>query len=113
MLTWIQVHGVSDPTVISALGAHFHLHSLILEDVLNTNQRAKLDTYQDQVFIVCRFLKYNELNRELQDEQVSIIFGPNYLISFLEKDEDLFKPVKDRVRQGNNRLRREGPDYLA
>jgi magnesium transporter len=113
LMTWIQVYGVSDPSVISALGSHFHLHSLILEDVLNTTQRAKLDTYEDQVFIVSRFLKYNELDHELKDEQVSIVFGPNYLISFLEKDEDTFKPVKDRIRQGNNRLRKEGPDYLA
>lgn len=113
LMTWIQVYGVSDPGIISALGNHFHLHSLILEDVLNTTQRAKLDTYREQAFIVCRLLKYNEANNELQDEQVSIIFGPNYLISFLEKDEDFFKPVKERLRQGNNRLRSEGADFLA
>lgn len=113
LMTWIQVYGVSDPTIISSLGTHFRLHSLILEDVLNTSQRAKLDTYKDQVFVVCRLLRYNELNHELKDEQVSIIFGPNYLISFLEKDEDVFKPIKERLQNENNRMRREGPDYLA
>lgn len=113
LMTWIEVHGVSDPSVISSIGSHFRLHSLILEDVLNTTQRAKLDTYQDQVFIVCRLLRYDELEHGLKDEQVSIVFGPNYLISFLEKDEDIFKPIKERIRQGNNRLRREGSDYLA
>lgn len=113
LMTWVQVYGVSDPSVISTIGSHFHLHSLVLEDVLNTTQRAKLDTYQDQVFLVMRLLKYDETTHELKDEQISIVFGPNYLISFLEKEEDIFFPIKDRLRQGNNRLRKQGPDYLA
>lgn len=113
LMTWIQVHGVSDSSIIASLGSHFNLHALVLEDVLNTTQRAKLDTYQEQVFIVCRLLKYDEENHALKDEQVSIVFGPNFLISFLEKDEDIFRPIKERLRLGNNRLRRQGPDYLA
>lgn len=113
IMTWIQVNGVSDPAIIASLGNHFHLHALILEDVLNTTQRAKLDTYQNQVFLVLRLLKYTADNHELKDEQVSIVFGPNYLISFVETHEDFFKPIKERMRQGNNRLRCQEPDYLA
>lgn len=112
-MTWIQVEGVYDTSIIDAIGSHFHLHSLILEDVVNTTQRAKLDTYQDQVFIVMRLLKYSEETHDLKDEQVSIVFGPNYLITFLENEENILKPIKERLRQGSNRLRTKGPDYLA
>jgi magnesium transporter len=84
-----------------------------MEDVLNTFQRPKLDVYEDQVFIVARSLIYNEKKGRIADEQISIFYGPNYLISFLESDKDVFAPVKERLRQAANRLRKQGPDYLA
>ena len=112
-MTWIQVHGVSDPNMISSIGKHFKLHALVLEDIVSTGQRSKLDVYQDQVFIVVRLLQYDEKTNALKDEQVSIVFGPNYLISFLEGHEDIFKPIKERLRQGSQRIRKQGADYLA
>jgi magnesium transporter len=112
-MTWIQVYGVSNPAMVAAIGKHFKFHPLVLEDILNTGQRSKLDIYQDQVFIVVRLLQYDKLAKELKDEQVSIVFGPNYLVCFLEHDEDIFKPIKDRLRQGSNRIRKQGSDYLA
>jgi len=113
LMTWIQVNGVYDPNIVASIGSRFQLHALILEDVLNTTQRAKLDTYEDQVFLVLRLLKYADETHDLRDEQVSIIFGPNYLISFLETESDFFQPIKERLRHGNNRLRIEKSDYLA
>lgn len=110
-MTWIQVFGVSNPDTIASLGKHFKLHSLVIEDIVSTGQRSKLDIYQDQVFMVVRLLQYNL--KELKDEQVSIVFGPNYLISFLESDKDIFKPIKERLQQGSNRFRKQGSDYLA
>lgn len=114
-MTWIQVYGVNDPAKVAFIGNHFKLHPLILEDILNTGQRAKLDVYQDQLFIVVRMLLYKHgiKDGELKDEQVSIILGPNYLISFLEHEDNIFTTVKDRIRQSNNRIRRMGSDYLA
>lgn len=112
-MTWIQVYGVSDPNMISSIGKRFKLHALFLEDIVTTTQRSKLDIYQDQVFIVVRFLQYEEKTKTLKDEQVSIVFGPNYLISFLEGQEDIFKPVKERLSQESNRIRKQGSDYLA
>jgi magnesium transporter len=112
-MTWIQVYGISDPNMISSIGKHFKLHSLFLEDILTTTQRSKLDIYQDQVFIIVRFLQYEEKTKALKDEQVSFAFGPNYLITFLEGHEDIFKPVKERLRQGSHRIRKQGSDYLA
>lgn len=110
-MTWIQVYGVSDPTMIASIGRHFKLHALVLEDIFTTGQRSKIDIYQDQVFIVVRLLQYEK--KGLKDEQVSIVFGPNYLISFMESDEDIFKPIRERLHQGSNRIRRQGSDYLA
>lgn len=112
MMTWVQVRGVNDPAIIAKLGAHFKLHSLILEDILNTNQRSKLDVFNNQLFIVSRML-FMEGKSDLKDEQVSIVLGPNFLISFLENDDAIFKPVKDRIRIENSRIRKSGSDYLA
>lgn len=112
-MTWIQVHGVYDSSMIASIGSRFKLHPLVMEDVLNTSQRPKIDIYGEQVFIVSRLLQYDQQAHQLHDEQVSIIFGPNVLISFLEKDQDIFAPIKERLRQANNRIRKQGSDYLA
>ncbi len=110
-MTWIQVYGVSDPSMIASIGSRFQLHALILEDIVSTGQRSKIDIYQDQVFIVARLLQYEEMI--LKDEQISIVFGCNYLISFLEDKKDIFEPIKERLHQGINRIRKQGSDYLA
>ena len=112
-MTWIQVYGVSDPGMVVSIGKHFKFHPLVLEDIITTGQHTKLDIYQDQVFVVARFLQYQDSIAALKDEQVSIIFGPNYLISFLERDEDIFKIIKERLHESNNRIRKQGSDYLA
>lgn len=112
-MTWIQVNGVSDPATIVAIGKHFNLHSLAIEDILTRGQRSKLDVYEEQIFIVVRLLGYNDSDDRLKDEQVSIIFGKNYLICFSESDQNIFTPIIERLRQGNNRIRKQGSDYLA
>lgn len=110
-MTWIQVYGVSNPSIIATIGERFKLHPLVLEDILNTAQRPKLDVYDNQIFIIARFLKKS--TNGVEDQQVSFAFGNNYLISFLQGDEDLFKAVKERLRKGDTRLRKQGSDYLA
>lgn len=112
-MTWIQVYGVRHSETMTSIGEHFKLHTLILEDILHTNQRSKLDTYQDQLFIVMRLLYYEDNTQQLKDKQISLVLGPNYLISFLENDEKIFDPVKERLRQGSQRIRSQGSDYLA
>ena len=112
-MTWVEVSGVPNSSTVAAIGKHFKFHPLILEDILTTGQRSKLDIFQDQVFIIVRFLQYNEKTHELYDQQASIIFGPNYLVSFFECTDDIFKPIKERLRQGGSRIRKEGADYLA
>lgn len=112
-MTWIQVYGVSNPEAIASIGKHFKLHPLVLEDIVNTGQRTKLDIYKDQVFMILRLLQYDDMKQTLKDEQISIVFGRNYLISFFEGKEDVFGPVKERLRQGNQKIRAHGADYLA
>lgn len=112
-MTWIQVQGVTDPSVIASIGKFFHFHPLALEDIMITGQRSKLDVYNDQVFMFVRLLQYEEINHTLKDEQISIVFGPNFLVSFTESKEDIFKPVKERLQQGSQRIRANGSDFLA
>lgn len=113
LMTWIEVHGVSDPSTLALIGKHFKLHPLVLEDIYNTGQRSKLDIYQDQVFVIIRSLQYISDTKGLKDEQVSIVFGPNYLICFLEGDQNPFQQIKERIAQKKNRISKEGSDYLA
>lgn len=112
-MTWIQVYGVSNPAMIASIGKHFNFHALVLEDILTTGQRSKLDVYQDQVFMVVRYLKYLDTTQSIEDEQISVVFGTNYLISFQESKQDIFLPVKERLKNGSQRIRSQGSDYLA
>ena len=112
-MTWIEVQGASDPSIVASIGKHFNFHSLALEDILTAGQRSKLDVYDSQVFLFLRLLQFEEATQTLKDEQISLVFGPNYLISFAEGTEDIFKPIKERLRQGSQRIRLPNSDYLA
>lgn len=113
MMSWIQVYGVSDPQTISDVGKYFRFHPLVTEDIFNTGQRSKIDIYQEQLFIVVRSLHYQQETDTLQDEQVSLVFGQNFLVSFVEGEKDNFEPIRERLRQKGNRIRSQGSDYLA
>ncbi len=111
-VTWINIHGIFDAQAVEQLGAHFKLHPLMLEDIVTTGQRSKLDDYKKEIFIVLRLLKVSA-KQEVEDEQVSIILGPNYVISFEESPEDVFEPVRERIRKKNSRITQRGADYLC
>ena len=109
--TWIDVAGRPSSEMLRDLGMAFNLHPLALEDVFHANQRAKLDLYEGQGFIVLNDPAYEE--GEIQLRQVSIFFGDNYVISFHDHKQDIFKPVRDRVQTAGSRLRMFGIDYLV
>ncbi len=111
--TWINVRGIYDVKMIETIGRHFGLHPLLLEDVVNSGQRSKLDDYKENIFIVMRLLKYNQERCELEDQQVSIVLGKNYLISFIESQSNIFDPVRERILCKNSRITHQGPDYLC
>jgi magnesium transporter len=112
-VTWINIDGVHQADIIEKIGKQFDIHPLILEDIMNTEQRPKIEDFEKYLFIVLKMLYTNNKNGEIQSEQVSLVVGPNYVISFQEKEGDVFDPIRERIRTGKGRVRRMGPDYLA
>jgi magnesium transporter len=108
---WINVGGVHRVDVVETLGRQFSLHPLLLEDVANTDQRPKLDDYETYIFVVIKMLLLTGRN-EIAVEQVSLVLGRNYVLSFQENGTDVFQPVRERLRGGKGRLRQSGADYL-
>lgn len=109
--TWINVSGVHDPDPIRQIGGVFGLHPLTQEDIANTKQRPKLEVFDGHLYIVTKMLRVGDDG--LYGEQVSLVVGRDFLLSFQEDSEDLFEPVRNRLRNGLGRVRGRGPDYLA
>jgi len=111
-VTWVNVDGLHDTNLISDIGNSFGLHPLVLEDIVNTEQRPKMDDYEEYIFIVSKMLYYDTELHKIQFEQLSLILWKNFVISFQEKEGDAFDPVRERLRKGKGRIRKMGPDYL-
>ncbi|MBK5214118.1 MAG: magnesium/cobalt transporter CorA [Flavobacteriaceae bacterium] len=110
-ITWINVNGLSNTADIVTLGNHFELHPLIQEDIVSTNQRPKIDEYEDYLFIVFKMLHYDE-NEQLTNEHVSMVMGKDYLVTFQESEGDVFGDLRERLEHGKGRIRGAGADYL-
>ena len=116
-VTWINIDGIHDLKLIEQLGALFGFHPLMLEDIVNTEQRPKMEDYGDQLFLVMKMLSLND-QWEVKTEQISIIVGKNFLITFQETEGDVFGTVRERIRTNpkkriRTRIRKSGSDYLA
>ena len=112
-VTWINIDGLHEVEIIEKLGSHFGLHPLLLEDILNTDQRPKMEDYGDYIFVVLKMLYPGENKDEIEAEQVSLILGSNFIISLQESEGDVFNPIRDRIRKSKGRIRKTGSDYLA
>jgi magnesium transporter len=113
-VTWINVIGLHQVEVLEELNGCFGLHPLVLEDILNTDQRPKMEDYGEYLYIVLKALFLgNNRGDEVASEQVSLILGPNFVLSFQEKEGPLFEPIRDRLRNGKGRIRKMGADYLV
>ncbi len=112
-VTWINIDGIHKVEIIEKIGKNFDLHPLLLEDILNTQQRQKIEDFENHVFAVLKMFYYEESGKEIEKEQISLILGENYVISFQEKEGDVFDPIRDRIRGGKGKIRKEGSDYLA
>jgi magnesium transporter len=112
-VTWINVDGVADAAVIGELGAKFEIHPLALEDIMTTTQRPKVEDLGEAVFIVLRMIECAKDGTDLVADQLSLILGPNFVLSFQETPGDCLGPVRERIRGGKGRIRKLGPDYLA
>jgi magnesium transporter len=112
-VTWVNIDGLHDIQVMEKIGKHFNLHPLVMEDILNTEQRPKIEDFDDYLFIVLKMLYFDETEDEIRSEQISIILGSNFVLSFQEKVGDIFDPLRERIRNSKGRVRKMGPDYLA
>ncbi len=112
-VTWINIDGLHQIEILEKLGVCYGFHPLVLEDILNTDQRPKMEDYGDYLYIVLRMLKYNDQSSEIETEQVSLILGQNFVFSFQEKQGDVFDPIRERIRNSKGRIRKMGADYLA
>ena len=112
-VTWINVEGLHQPDIIQKLGDCFNLHPLVLEDILNTDQRPKIEDYGGYLYIVLKML-HKSNGTEFAAEQISIILGKNFVLSFQEGIKgDAFDLIRERIRSGKGRLRGLGTDYLV
>jgi magnesium transporter len=112
-ISWINIDGLHDVEVVEKIGKQFGLHPLILEDIVHTGQRPKLEDFENHIFVVLKMLYYDQEKKELEAEQVSLIFGENFVISFQERVGDIFEPLRERIRRNKGRVRKAGADYLA
>lgn len=112
-VTWIDVDGIHKIENIEKIGNHFGVHSLVQEDIVHTEQRPKVEEFEDHIYIVLKMIAYDEENKRTLSEQVSLILGPNYVISFQERQGDIFDSIRERIRNFKGRIRKMGADYLA
>ena len=113
-MTWINIDGIHQKEILEKLSGYFGFHPLVMEDIMNTDQRPKMEDYADYLYIVLKMLYYNDEDNKISTEQVSLIVAKNIVISFQEGLEgDLFGPLREHLRNDKGRLRKMGSDYLA
>jgi magnesium transporter len=109
---WYNIDGVHNPEVIASIGNLFSLHPLLLEDIMNTGQKPKVEYYEKTIFVVLKMITFNNLTQRIHTEHVSLVLGENYVLSFQEKAGDVFDPVRSRLFASVGKTRRSGADYL-
>jgi len=111
-VVWINIDGLGDETVLRGIAERFHVHPLVMEDVVNLHQRAKLEEYGDRQFIVTHMVTMSE--GHLDTEQLSLFLGPRFVLTFQERPGwDCLNPVRDRIRKGQPTIRNSSADFLA
>lgn len=110
---WLNVHGLQEAVLLGEIGKHFGLHPLVTEDILNTDQRAKVDDYDDYLFIVVHLYDMGRQHDDLSVDQISLVVARDFVLSFQERPSGTFSPIRQRLRLERSQLRRQGSDYLA
>jgi len=112
-VTWLNIDGLHDIELIKSLGLKINISNLILEDIVNTDQRPNYYESTNYISIILKFVKYNKEINSIKTDQVSLIFSKNYIITFQETQGTYFEAVRERLRNSFGRIRKKGPDYLA
>ena len=110
---WIDVRGIHDVSLVDQIGQAFHVHPMVLEDVLDTSQRARFEEYEQGCFFIIKAISYNKELRKINQEQVSIYFTDEVLLSFQEDHSDVFEAVRKRINASRGLVRKRKCDYLA
>ena len=112
-VTWINIDGLQRTEIIEKIGNHFNIHPLVLEDIVTMDQRPKMEDFGDYIFVVLKMLHHNEKeDNEIRAEQLTLLLGPNWVISFQESEGDVFDPIRERLRNDKGRIRKMSADYL-
>lgn len=112
-VTWIDIDGLQEVEVVRKIGEEFGIHPLVQEDILNTTQRPKVEDHGSYLFIAAKMI-YGNQEQRVETEQLSLVVGPNYVISFQEKTgQDIFEPLRERLRHNRGGIRQYGADHLA
>jgi magnesium transporter len=112
-ITWVIVDGLKDVSIIDAIGQHFDIHALVLEDILNTHQRPKFEEFDDYLFIVLKAISLGNEEFNVEYEQISLLVLNNFVFTFKEKPDELFDPILNRLNNDKSQIRNLGADYLA
>ncbi len=112
-ITWINVDGIHDLSILEKIGASFDLHPLVREDIVNTDQRPKIEDYETYLYIVIRMLHFDEKQDRVLSEQLSLVLGEGFVLTFQENREDELNTIRERIRQARGRVRNMPADYLA
>lgn len=111
-VSWINIDGTEDSESLKKIGEIFNLHPLLLEDVSTAEQRPKLDEFEEQLFTILNMLSYNSEKNCITVEQIGIVLGRNYVLSFQEAGGDVFDPNRNRIRNNKGKHRKYSADYL-
>lgn len=110
---WLNVHGIHDASLLSEIGKQFDLHPLVIEDILNTDQRTKVDTYDGYLYVVARVYDVARARDDLATDQISLVVGRDFILSFQERRTGTFEPIRQRLRAERSPMRGEALDYLG
>ncbi len=111
-VSWINTDGLHDTNVISKIGNHFGLHPLLVEDILNTNHRPKTEIFDNHLMVSLKMLGVGKNGKSIVSEQISLVLGKNWLLSFQEQEGDIFDPIRLRLRKGTAIVKAKKADYL-
>ncbi|MCL6259661.1 magnesium/cobalt transporter CorA [Aquiflexum sp. TKW24L] len=110
---WLNLYGLENDILLKEIGEIFEIHPLTLEDIKNTSQRPKFEEFEENIFIVSKMIYYKNKSHEPITEQISILFGKNYIISIQENPFDIFDPIRSRLENPTGKMRKLGTDYFA
>ncbi|WP_406661190.1 magnesium/cobalt transporter CorA [Methanolobus sp. ZRKC3] len=112
-VSWINIDGIHEVENIEKIGKHFGLHPLVMEDIVHASQRPKMEDFGSYIYFVLKMFRIEDKESGIKAEQISIILGQNYVISFQEMQGDTFGAVRERLQNSRGRIRSKGADYLA